>query len=110
MTTADAYCLEFSLLSILCYITCLHPHTCVCTGIVPLSEISIRALWAYSWFGRFVVHPQVSSWTSRRYLRLRVIRAEAADSEWPGAAIIYSVTEQIVRETESFCELSDCIV
>src|SRR3954467_15758169 len=25
--------------------------TLVCTGILPLSEIFIRALWAYSWFG-----------------------------------------------------------
>ena len=35
---------------------------------------------------------------------------EAGDTEWPGAAVIYSVIEQIVRETESFCEPSDCIV
>src|SRR3954471_19032384 len=25
--------------------------TLVCTGILPFSETSIRALWAYSWFG-----------------------------------------------------------
>src|SRR5436189_4715471 len=25
--------------------------TLVCTGILPLSETSIRALWAYYWFG-----------------------------------------------------------
>ena len=110
VTTANVYWLDFSLLSILCYITCLHPHTCVCTGILPLYEISIRALWAYSWFGRFVVHPQVLSWTNRRYLWLRVTWAEAGDRERPGAAVIYSVIEPIVRETELFRELSDCIV
>src|SRR3954469_20601123 len=35
------------------YFTISHVYTftLVCTGILPLSEISIRALWAYSWFG-----------------------------------------------------------
>src|SRR3954469_15359782 len=28
-----------------------YTFTLVCTGILPLPEISIRALWAYSWFG-----------------------------------------------------------
>ena len=37
-------------------------------------------------------------------------RAEAGDTEWPRAAIIYSVIEQIVRKIESICESSDCIV
>ena len=41
---------------------------------------------------------------------MSVTRAEAGDTEWSGAAVIYSVIEQIVRETESVCELSDCIV
>src|SRR5436190_18983735 len=51
-----------------------------------------------------VVHPQGSSWTSRRCLRTRTRRAEAGGTEYSGAAIIYSVIEQIVRGTESVRE------
>ena len=36
--------------------------------------------------------------------------SRTGDIEWPRAAVIYSVIEQIVRETESVCELSDCTV
>src|SRR5205809_153859 len=31
------------------YHVCIHPHI-VCTRILPLSEISLRAFWSYSWF------------------------------------------------------------
>src|SRR3954469_22174998 len=57
-----------------------------------------------------VVHPQGLRWTSRRCLRTRTRRAEAGDTEYLGAAIIYSVIERIVRGTESFREQSDVVL
>ena len=110
VTTADVYGLEFSLPSILCYITCIRPPTCFHEDPSPFwdfhtSPLGLLLIWTFvlsirrHWAG-----------LAGDILGLRVTWAEAGDTEWPGAAVITSVIEQIVRETEPVRELSDCIV
>src|SRR3954469_15356827 len=91
------------------YFTISHVYTftLVCTGILPLSEISIRALWAYSWFGPSCCPSAWIELDQQEMSQDEDEKSKAGDTEYSGAAIIYSVIKRIVRGTESVREQSD---